>query len=157
MGNLLSLRGGVLVYEFDWQEAPAACAAPVRRGRRSGRCRRKKSAWQCPVSAFDLADVTGSTGGEIAGRPSSPSRAWGWAGRRSGAACIPWVSISLRRPVLAATLQGSIMTFVSLRLDWAAEARRAAALLASHTTGARDIEAAPLRPGKAGLANELDA
>ncbi len=82
-------------------------------------------------------------------------------GGGSGAAlnpkpCIPRVS-SLRLPALVAMLQGSILTFVSLRLDWAAEARRAAALMASHTTLARDIEAAPLRPGKASLEDELDA
>lgn len=61
-----------------------------------------------------------------------------------------WAALSL--------LQGGIMAWVALRLDWAGEARRAAALLATHTALLRDTELpAPQQPHKVYLEDELDA
>jgi len=157
MGNLLSLCGGVLAHEFDWQRTLGACAAAVSGWPSQRAVQAQKVCMAVPSLCFRSRRCHRQHWRRNRRTSFLAFASLRLAGRRSGAACIPCVSTSLRRPVLAATLQGSILTFVRLRLDWAAEPRRAAALMASHTTGARDIDAAPLRPGKASLEDELDA
>ena len=89
---------------------------------------------------------------------------WQWLGHKthpSQRAAVPRRAhlIMIFFSLFVQLFQGVIMTAVSLRLDWATEARRAEALLAAHTaltSGVDELVRPPkLSPLDEGLAGEV--